>query len=94
MPNGRDGLIHGGRPSQPEVHSVKRICRQFSQLEQLIRPRRPPPSQLDSARFSVLCLYGHSLEDIHSFAIRHVLAVLPYALYKKPIYFGADWGSQ
>jgi hypothetical protein len=39
----------GDRRSLRRTQSIKMICRQSSQLEQLIRPRRSPPPQLDSA---------------------------------------------
>jgi hypothetical protein len=49
VPNARDGLLHGGRPSQLEIHSAKKLSPQFALLQQLVRLRRSSPAQLDSA---------------------------------------------
>jgi hypothetical protein len=47
--HGRIASTHGGKPSQLEVHSAKKLYHHFLLVEQLKRPRRSSPAQLDSA---------------------------------------------
>jgi hypothetical protein len=70
VPNARDGLIHGGRPSQLELHSAKKLSPQFALLQQLVRPRRSSPAQLDSAPSSTVLLLPRPDVDLPKFNIR------------------------